>query len=158
MVQDGLCEIEDIIENIRDSVKFVGRSDVQTLVFAEIAQQLQISVKSLIHDYRTRWNSTYEMLNCAIKFKEVFPPYQDREPRYDCCPSDEKGEKVEKVYGILETFWTIIHIISDSEYPTSNLFLWEIVKVKRLLDSKVNDDDDFIRAMMRRMKNKFDKY
>ena len=30
--------------------------------------------------------------------------------------------------------------------------------MKRLLDSKVNDGDDFIRAMVRRMKNKFDKY
>ncbi|XP_027177996.1 zinc finger BED domain-containing protein RICESLEEPER 2-like [Coffea eugenioides] len=132
MVQDSLGEIEDIIENIRDNVEFVGRSDVRTLLFAEIAQQLQIPGKSLIHDCRTRWNSTYDMLSCAIKFMEVFPRYQDREPRYDCCSSDEEWEKVEKSM--------------------------EIVKVKRLLDSKVNDGDDFIRAMVRRMKNKFDKY
>ena len=77
-------------------MKFMGRSDIRTLLFAEIAQQLQIPGKSLIHDCRTRWNSTYEMLSCAIKFKEVFPRYQDRELRYDCCSSDEKWEKVEK--------------------------------------------------------------
>ncbi|XP_071926102.1 zinc finger BED domain-containing protein RICESLEEPER 1-like [Coffea arabica] len=51
-----------------------------------------------------------------------------------------------------------MHIISRSDYPTSNLFLQEILKVKKVLDARENDEDDFIRGMVRRMKLKFDKY
>ncbi|XP_071916286.1 zinc finger BED domain-containing protein RICESLEEPER 2-like [Coffea arabica] len=158
MVQDGLKDIVDICENIRDSVDFVNKSDGRSLLFAEIAQHLQIPGKKLLHDCRTRWNSTYEMLNCAIKYKEVFPRFQVREPLYESCPSSEDWEKVEKVCTILEKFYTATHIISGSEYPTSNLFLPEILKVKKLLDARVNDEDDFVRGMITRMKLKFDKY
>lgn len=73
MVEDSLNEIVDITENIRDSADFVNWSDGRVLFFAKIAWQWQISGKILISDLWTRWNSTYEMLSCAVKFKEVFP-------------------------------------------------------------------------------------
>ncbi|XP_027174346.1 zinc finger BED domain-containing protein RICESLEEPER 1-like [Coffea eugenioides] len=148
MVQDGLKEIVDICENIRDSADFVNKSDGRALLFAEIAQQLQIPGKKLLHDCRTRWNSTYEMLSCARKYKEVFPRFQVREPLYESCPSSEDWEKVEKVCRILEKFYTATHIISGSEYPTSNLFLPEVLKMNKLLDARVDDEDDFVRTIL----------
>ncbi|KAL3527497.1 hypothetical protein ACH5RR_012153 [Cinchona calisaya] len=158
MVQDGLSQIVDITNNIRKSVEFVNRSDGRLLLFADIVQQLRLPGRKLIYDCRTRWNSTFEMLSCAIKFKEVFPRFRDREPHYDCCPLEEDWVKVVKVCNILETFWATTQIISCSDYPISNLFLQEIKRVKLVLDSGVNDEDDFIRAMVRKMKTKFDKY
>ena len=97
------------------------------------------------------------MLSCAMKFKDVFPRFQDRDPLYDSCPAYEDWEKAEKVCSVLEKFWAATHVISRSEYPTSNLFLQEAVKIKKLLDSRENDENDFIRAMIRKMKAKFDK-
>ncbi|XP_071902795.1 zinc finger BED domain-containing protein RICESLEEPER 2-like [Coffea arabica] len=153
----GLSEIADIVNKIRDSVDFVNRSETRLLLFAEIAQQLQIPGKKLLYDCRTRWNATFEMLSCAMKFKDVFPRFQDRDPLYDSCPAYEDWEKAEKVCSVLEKFWAATHVISGSEYPTSNLFLQEAVKIKKLLDSRENDENDFIRAMIRKMKAKFDK-
>ncbi|KAL3529787.1 hypothetical protein ACH5RR_009109 [Cinchona calisaya] len=127
MVQDGLSQIVDITDNIRESIEFVNRSDGRLLLFADI-------------------------------FKKVFPRFRDREPHYDCCPSEEDWVKVVKVCNILETFWATTQIISGSDYPTSNLFLQEIKRVKLVLDNGVNDEDDFIRAMVRKMKTKFDKH
>ncbi|XP_027120425.2 zinc finger BED domain-containing protein RICESLEEPER 1-like [Coffea arabica] len=98
------------------------------------------------------------MLNCAIKFKEIFPMYRERDVQYYCCPFEEDWEKVEKVCSILETFWATTNIILGSDYPTSNLFLQEVKRIKLVLDSKANDDDDFVRAMVRKMKFKFDEY
>ena len=158
VVQDGISEIVDITKAIRDSVEFVNRSEGRALMFAEIAQQLHIPGKKLLYDCKTRWNATFEMLNCAIKFKDVFPRFQDREQSYDFCPSAEDWKKAEKVCSVLEKFWECTHIISGSDYPTSNLFLQELVKIKKVLDARVNDEDPFIRAMVRRMKTKFDKY
>ncbi|KAK4435056.1 Zinc finger BED domain-containing protein RICESLEEPER 1, partial [Sesamum alatum] len=51
----------------------------------------------------------------------------------------------------MEIFWDATHIISGSDYPTSNL-------VKVLLDEKSLDSDGFIRDLVEKIKIKFDKY
>ncbi|KAK4421424.1 Zinc finger BED domain-containing protein RICESLEEPER 2 [Sesamum alatum] len=68
------------------------------------------------------------------------------------------GQKLRKVCSVLELFWTATHIISGSDYPTSNLFLNEVSRVKVLLDKKILENDMFIQDMVARMKVKFDKY
>ncbi|XP_031249847.1 zinc finger BED domain-containing protein RICESLEEPER 2-like [Pistacia vera] len=47
---------------------------------------------------------------------------------------------------------------SRSEYPTSNIFLAELCKVKVLLDKHAKDENEFVKTMVRKMKGKFDKY
>ena len=83
------------------------------------------------------------MLFAVIKFKEVFRRFRDREPHYECCPKVEDWEKVEKICEILENFNSITKIISKSDYPTANLFLNEIYRVKVLLNKDVNLDTPF---------------
>ncbi|XP_027122327.2 zinc finger BED domain-containing protein RICESLEEPER 2-like [Coffea arabica] len=89
IVHISISEIVDIVNKIRNSVDFVNCSETRLLLFAEIAQQLQILGKKLLYDCRTRWNATFEMLSCAMKFKDIFPHFQDREPFYDSCPAYE---------------------------------------------------------------------
>ncbi|WOL01356.1 Zinc finger, BED-type [Canna indica] len=149
MVQDGLSEIKHIIEDIHDSVSYVNQ---------KIVHQLQLPDRRLILECKTRWSSTYEMLATTIKFKEAFSRFRDRESNYDSCPTEEDWEKVEKVAAVLEVFTKVTNIISGSDYPTSNLFLNEVRQVNVLLDKKSQEEDDFIRVMTRRMKEKFEKY
>ncbi|KAL0423075.1 UNVERIFIED_CONTAM: Zinc finger BED domain-containing protein RICESLEEPER 1 [Sesamum radiatum] len=98
------------------------------------------------------------MLAAAIKFKDVFPRFADRSYIMILCPSAEDWTKAEKVCSVLELFWTATHIVSESDYPTSNLFLNEVSRVKVLLDKKALENDIFIRDMVAKMKSKFDKY
>ncbi|KAL0320451.1 UNVERIFIED_CONTAM: hypothetical protein Sradi_5306600 [Sesamum radiatum] len=104
IAQDGLSEIKNIVDVIRDSVEYVQRSDAKLKLFFKIVKQLNLPYKKLVDDCRTRWNSTYEMLAAAIKFKDVFPKFADREPHYDICPSAEDWTKAEKVCSVLELF------------------------------------------------------
>ncbi|XP_039122038.1 zinc finger BED domain-containing protein RICESLEEPER 2-like [Dioscorea cayenensis subsp. rotundata] len=97
MVQDGISEIEEIIEDIHESVKFINQSEARLKSFSDIVQQLQLLERKLILDCKTRWNSTFEMLSIFYR-------------------------------------------------------------VKMLLDKRANDENDFIRAMIGKMKAKFDKY
>nr|GMD43902.1 zinc finger BED domain-containing protein RICESLEEPER 2-like [Ipomoea batatas] len=157
-VQDGLDKIQHVISDVRDSVEYVNRSEARRIQFANCVQQLQLKDRKLIHDCKTRWNSTFEMLSCALKFKEAFKILKDRDPFFDSCPLEDDWDKVAKVCSILEAFWTATHIISGYEYPTSNLFFQEVQKIKATLDSHVDDEDDFIRDLIKRMKMKFDKY
>lgn len=134
MVQDGLSKIENITGQIHDSVNFINYNEARLMLFSEIVQQLQLPHRKLILECKTRWNSTYEMLSTAVLFKEVFPRYKEREPRYQSCPSNEDWVKVEKLIPILRVCNSVTNIISRSEYPTSNLFLNEICRIKILLD------------------------
>ncbi|KAL0385595.1 UNVERIFIED_CONTAM: hypothetical protein Sradi_2953800 [Sesamum radiatum] len=104
IAQDGLFEIKNIVDVIRDSVEYVRRSDAKLKrlkIFSEIVKQLNLPDKKLVDDCRTRWNSTYEMLAAAIKSKDVFSRFADRELHYDICPSAEDWTKVEKVCSVL---------------------------------------------------------
>ncbi|XP_042467077.1 zinc finger BED domain-containing protein RICESLEEPER 2-like [Zingiber officinale] len=103
-VQDGLREIEGIIGNIRESVEYVNRSEARRVQFAECVQQLQLKDKKLIRDCKTRWNSTFEMLSCALKFKEAFKMFKERDPFYGCCPQEEEWDKAQKICSLLEAF------------------------------------------------------
>ncbi|KAG8391458.1 hypothetical protein BUALT_Bualt01G0189900 [Buddleja alternifolia] len=142
----------------KSGVDYLRRSDSRLKIFTEIVKQLNLRERKLIDDCKTRWNSTYEMLAVAIKFKDVFPRYADRDPLYVDCPSPSDWEKVVKVCSLLEVFWKATHVISGSYYPISNLFLQEVVRVKVELDSKSQSSDDFIYDMVDSMKHKFDKY
>ncbi|XP_058753689.1 zinc finger BED domain-containing protein RICESLEEPER 2-like [Vicia villosa] len=130
LIQDGIGKIAKIVENVRESVKFINHSEARLQTFSQIVQQLKLSGKKLILDCPTRWNSTYQMLSVAMQFKEVFPRFQDREPSYTILPNDDDWEKVEKVSKFLEL----------------------------VLDQAIDDESDFMKEMAEAMKEKFDKY
>lgn len=73
VVQDGLTEIKPMIDDIKESFRFINHSEGRLKKFSEIVQSLGVSVRKLIIDCRTRWNSTYEMLVVALKVKDAFP-------------------------------------------------------------------------------------
>jgi len=52
----------------------------------------------------------------------------------------------------------VTNIISGSDYPTVNLFLTEVWRVKDILAKKSRDENDFIKAMVMKMNIKFEKY
>ncbi|XP_050888662.1 zinc finger BED domain-containing protein RICESLEEPER 2-like [Lathyrus oleraceus] len=157
-VQDGIGKIAKIVEDVRESVKFINQSEARLQTFSQIVQQLKLGGKKLILDCPTRWNSTYQMLSVAMQFKEVFPCFQDREASYTTLPDDDDWEKVEKVSKLLEVFNVVTNIISGSEYPTANLYLAEVFRIKLVLDQAIQDESDFMKEMAKAMKGKFDKY
>lgn len=86
IVQDGLKEIQDIIDNVRRSVKYLNHT-ARLILFGEIRKQLQLPSKKLILDCPTRWNSTYLMLAAALEFKDVFPKVQRERSRLSLSPN-----------------------------------------------------------------------
>ncbi|XP_019167734.1 PREDICTED: zinc finger BED domain-containing protein RICESLEEPER 2-like isoform X1 [Ipomoea nil] len=158
LVQDGLSEIKSIIENVRDSVKYISASPQRLHSFNEICKQLQVPNKKLILDCCTRWNATFAMLSCALDFKQVFPRYQLRDPNYKCLPSEDDWQRVEEICSLLVHFNEVTKIISGSEYPTANLFLPELYNIKEILGQKSESVEPWMKNMAQRMQHKFDKY
>ncbi|XP_020254292.1 zinc finger BED domain-containing protein RICESLEEPER 2-like [Asparagus officinalis] len=158
LVQDGISVIALTIENVRESIKFINHSEARLKIFSAIVQQLQLREKKLILDVPTRWNSTYLMLITALKFKDAFPMYKERESNYDCMPEPEEWDKVEKICKLLAVFHAVTNLISGSDYPTSNLYLIEVYRIKEVIDKSLLDNDFSIRQMAKKMHDKFEKY
>ncbi|KAL2898298.1 Zinc finger BED domain-containing protein RICESLEEPER 2, partial [Bienertia sinuspersici] len=158
MVQHGLKQVKTIIKNVHDTVDYLNGSEARMMKFAELVQQFNIKERKLILECKTRWNSTYDMLAIAIKFKEVIFRLALEDSEYVCCPSVEDWIKIEKLLGILKIFYTTTNIISGSEYPTSNVFLSEVCYIKEMLDRHAKSSDEFVRDMVKNMKERFDKY
>lgn len=73
IVQDGLFVLGDGITRIRDSVSYWTLTPKRVEKFEEAARHLEIpSSRTLALDCKTRWNSTYLMLEVAIIYKDVF--------------------------------------------------------------------------------------
>ena len=133
-------------------------SDRRLKVFSEIAKGLDLGFKKLILDVPTRWNSTYLMLETAIKFRGVFPRYHRVEHAFLWVVSSEEWEKIENVNQVLVVFSDVTNIVSGSDYPISNLFLPDVWRMKEIVDVKAGDRNEYMRLMTGRMSDKFDKY
>lgn len=61
------------IEGIINCVKFIHSSSTRLDTFREYCVLMRVNkMSNIIFDVATKWNATYEMLNNALKFKEVF--------------------------------------------------------------------------------------
>ncbi|XP_021753793.1 zinc finger BED domain-containing protein RICESLEEPER 2-like [Chenopodium quinoa] len=100
IVWDGIREHGVCIDRVRNAVKYVKNSPARILRFKDLVQKANIDSKSsLSFDVPTRWNSTYIMLETALKFRRVFsglslPDGEDLNDN-ERPPEPEDWEKVE---------------------------------------------------------------
>ncbi|KAD7478430.1 hypothetical protein E3N88_01566 [Mikania micrantha] len=71
---------------------------------------------------------------------------------------DDEWSRAEKVCKLLEVFLKATNLFSGSLYPTSNLFLIEIFKVKKEITNAFISGDTFLNTMSIPMYEKFEKY
>jgi hypothetical protein len=73
IVQDGLKTMNCVVDNIRESVKFIRSSQSRQELFDKMVAKVGIKCKhhpSL--DVSTRWNSTFLMLQSTLPRRKVF--------------------------------------------------------------------------------------
>ncbi|XP_022020029.1 zinc finger BED domain-containing protein RICESLEEPER 2-like [Helianthus annuus] len=159
VVQDGLGKIDGCLVKIREGVKYLKKSAGRLLKVGEISITLGIQTRrSLCIDVKTRWNSTHRMLKSAIQYKHAFEGYALRDLNYEWSLTDEEWDRAKKVCKLLEVFLDATDLFSGTLYPTANLFLVEIFKVKREITNVVKLNDNFLKNMGRPMFDKFEKY
>ena len=73
IVQDGLDKIGSGIERIRDCIAFWSATPKRIENFEDKVKSMELEYsRKLVLDCKTRWNSTYLMLQSALPYKEVF--------------------------------------------------------------------------------------
>ncbi|XP_019173487.1 PREDICTED: zinc finger BED domain-containing protein RICESLEEPER 2-like [Ipomoea nil] len=159
IVQDGLKVASVALGKIRESVKYVKGSEARMIAFQECAQRVSVNITcGLSTDVPTCWNSTYVMLDSAIRYRRVFCSLELQDRNYKCCPSNEEWSRAEKMCAFLYPFYAITNLISGSSYPTSNLYFLQVWKIECLLVENLGSEDQVISDMAKNMKAKFDKF
>ncbi|EXB38352.1 Putative AC transposase [Morus notabilis] len=102
---EGLKEMHSSITAIRNAVKYVKSSLARLQKFKDCVKQEKVEYKgSLVLDVPTRWNSTYIMLDVAIKFQKAFDRYEEEDEKFLGYFLEEDGGK-RKVGPPMEEDW-----------------------------------------------------
>jgi len=172
IAQDGLREIKPVVNNIRESAKFVKSSQGRIEKFLEIIKQegLTGKYKSPSVDVTTRWNSTYLMLEAALPLRNAFYSLEKQDKDYTFAPSPSEWKIAEAVCKLLEIFYTATVTLSGSKYPTSHLHFYQFWKIKKMLNKEESNlnrkllneqpstQDLTISCMIQQMQLKFNQY
>ncbi|GJX18977.1 zinc finger BED domain-containing protein RICESLEEPER 2-like protein [Tanacetum coccineum] len=127
---------------------------------------IRISCQSLVClDVETRWNSTYLMLESAIKFQAAFDMLEEQDSKYRSellsskgMPTEEDWDYARCLLPFLRGFYTATLRISGSLYVTSNSYFDEVFGVRAMIKKKMLVEDESLKNMANKMMKKFDKY
>ncbi|KAF7841239.1 zinc finger BED domain-containing protein RICESLEEPER 2-like [Senna tora] len=169
VVNDGLKDLHNFISAIRNAVRCVRSSPARLQRFKDLVQKEKIDCKALVClDIMTRWNSTYLMLEHALKFQKVFDRMEDEDDGYNAYFRDDTHRlgppmtfdwsNAYVFVQFLKVFYTITLRFSGSLYVTSNSCFHDIAHVHTMLQASAVHQDPLIGEMAKKMKLKYDKY
>ncbi|XP_078166263.1 zinc finger BED domain-containing protein RICESLEEPER 2-like [Carex rostrata] len=98
------------------------------------------------------------MLESALYYKSTFRGYKMRDNNFEWLPDENEWNKAEKVCKLLQVFSDATNLFSGSLYPTANLFLVEVFRVKKVIHEAYHSGDKFLVDMSKPMYEKFNKY
>ena len=126
IVRDGLTMVRESIARIRNVVRYVRSSPMRANTFKSCIEGEKITYKgSVILDVATRWNSTYLMLDTAIKFRKAFERMEEDDSAFvdelnHNLPKDDDWENAIILSEFLKIFHDATNRMLRSSYVTSN--------------------------------------
>ncbi|KAL5583640.1 hypothetical protein UlMin_016082 [Ulmus minor] len=155
IVSDGLKDLGESISTIRNAVRYIRSSPVRLQKFKLCAQKEKIEYNGLlVLDVPTRWNSTYLMLNVAIKFQQAFDRFEEEDDKYLPFFHEEDGGPKKVGRPLL----LIGRMLSATLSVTSNIYYHRICEIQSLLTELWSSGDMLLSKMVVGMQKKFDKY
>ena len=75
IIQDGLLKINDHIVKIRETVVYCSSTPTRVQAFLLLCKQNRLNPRKLQTDIKTRWNSTYLMLESCKKYNGIITQF-----------------------------------------------------------------------------------
>ncbi|XP_020229505.1 zinc finger BED domain-containing protein RICESLEEPER 2 [Cajanus cajan] len=166
IVKEGFKDNIDAILRIRGAVNYVRSSPSRLAKFKTCVEKQNIEYKGLVClDVETRWNSTYLMLEAALKLHKAFEELEMQDKKYIEELEKVKGvssyadwEFVRAILPFLKLFYDATLRMSGSIYVTSNIYMFEVFGIGKKISQMCNSRDINVCIMAENMKKKYDKY
>ena len=157
LVQDGMSVVGHAIELIIDLVRHVNSSASRIQAFNEIAERECIATKTgLVFDIPNRSNSTHAMILEAIEYKIVLKRYTTSQQQP--FPTELEWSKTESIGKFLGVFEETTRAFSADRFPTSHMFLVNVLYIQQALQNHAWQGDRVIKELAAAMDKNFDKY
>ncbi|CAJ2643835.1 unnamed protein product [Trifolium pratense] len=166
-VGDGLKlkDMHSSISKIRSAVRFVRASANRLDRFKVCIKETRIQDKSTVqYDCPTRWNSTYIMLESALKFQKAFKRLSENCVEYAILeggfPNNDDWENAKCFVKFLKLFFEITKNVSGSTYVTSSTYFMEHCKILQAFNTWMGShkDDPILAKMATNMKGKYENW
>ncbi|KAI8569971.1 hypothetical protein RHMOL_Rhmol02G0319100 [Rhododendron molle] len=153
------------IMRVRNVVKYVKSSPCRMATFRSCVEKEGITCDLVpCSDVPTRWNSTYFMLERALRYRKAFERLEDENTllslsvREDELASDD-WDMVRLHTEVLSMFHDATERFSGSQYVTCNSFFMDMMLI-RLEIARLSEEqeNDLLKSFARAMKTKFEKY
>lgn len=167
VVKDGLNDVSCSIKKVRALVKYVRSSPARLIKFKSCVEEEKIESKSLVSmDVDTRWNSTFLMLESAVKFRKAFSRLilkdSTCEKELKRCEggliNDVDWVNVTSLLPFLKIFYDATLRFSGSRYVTCNAYMHEILGIGNVIEAFTMHADESIQNVALKMHSKYKKY
>jgi hypothetical protein len=168
IVKDGIKELEDGIAAIWNCVKYIRSSSQRLDKFREFSVLENMRANANVPlDVITRWNSTYLMLDAALKYEQVFGRMADEDMQFRAYfeesgrvgpPSEENWRDAQAFTVFLKRFYDATVKLSAWKSVTANLVFAEMIGLQIEIDKHMKSIDPVLKRVATSMKAKFDKY
>ncbi|CAG8729514.1 7495_t:CDS:2 [Dentiscutata erythropus] len=149
IVKDELKKISEKIKMIRSCIKAIHTSPKRRQMFIDTCEYESLRSIILLLDCETRWNSTFMILQLAIKLKAAIIRVKDRDKAFLDVPNEEEWEKAKAI--------CILNALANF-YSTINHTLLSILDIHTHIFKMKSHSDIFIRKVSLSMIEKFNKY
>ncbi|CAF4369310.1 unnamed protein product, partial [Didymodactylos carnosus] len=155
----GASEIAELIEKCRKYIRKIRKSSVLTTEIRKQVNDRQKKVE-LILDVKSRWNSTFKMLQRLLLFKEIINDFHAYSPLSIKVEHlkilNKEWRAIQTLSNILDPLLDAIELLSRSTYSTSSIVLNIMKSIQFLLEMK--STDSFENYVKRRIIKKFKYY
>ncbi|XP_057744911.1 zinc finger BED domain-containing protein RICESLEEPER 2-like [Arachis stenosperma] len=168
IVKEGLKDIDESILRIRSAVKYVRSSPSRASRFQKCVELEKIQYKGFpCIDVETRWNSTYQMLEVALKHRKAFELLAMKDNTYigemnggkgRGVPSDLDWEYAESIVPFLQVFSDATICVSGTLYVTSDMYMKEVFAIGQFICHFCDSIDFSTMSMAEKMRVKYEKY
>ena len=161
VVNAGLNKFKSIVDKVRAFVVEIRKSPKKEQELSTLAKNQNIKYKKLIRDVKTRWNSTYSMLDAFFENKAIINAMVSLNNNFENLSLTENEWKEIRLFcDFLKPFFNFTVKMSGSEYPTLGMLLLFLDYLLDHLNAIIQDKESqmpiWIKDIAKAMKQKFD--
>jgi len=161
VVNAGLTKFKSIVDKVRAFVVEIRKSPKKEQELSTLAQNQNIKYKKLIRDVKTRWNSTYSMLEAFLENKAIINAIVSLNNNFEGLSlSENEWKEIRLFCDFLKPFFEFTVEMSGSEYPTLGMLLLFLDYLLDHLNANIEDKESqiptWIKDIAKAMKQKFD--